>query len=203
MTSTRGDGGVAFERWLQQELSATIGSERGPRPLPPDAAYRTVSGMVRRRSMMLSSGGLAALGSKATVIVATALLTVGGAVAAAAETHGTNPMDVGQRVVQAVEACKDRVRSTDDRGIGSCVSAIARQQGEQQHTTTKPDDGSKEDGPNTPASPSPLPGKREGQEPGKPGNGVGTGAGTGDGHTRGDHGQGDQTPIGPHGPATH
>jgi hypothetical protein len=196
----RGGNSVAFERWLQQELGTTIGSERGPRPRPADATYRAASGMGRRKFMMFSSGGLAALGSKATVIAAAALITAGGAVAAAAETHSTNPMDVGSRIAQAVEACKDKVRSTDDRGIGSCVSAIARQHGEQQQQTTKPDN---EQRPNTPASPSPLPGKREGQEPGKPGNGVGNGAGTGNGQTRGDHGQGDQTPKGPHAPATH
>ena len=88
--------------------------------------------------MAIRTSILAALGTKAAAGGAVAALVTGGAVAAAAVTGSTNPANWGQQVVQAVQDCKDgRVSpgsqaASASRGIGQCVSAFARQHGEQQ-----------------------------------------------------------------------
>ena len=115
--------------------------------------------------MAVRSSVVAALGAKVVAGGAVAALAAGGATAAIAATGSLSPVNWGQHVVQAVERCKDELRGTQetaaggpDRGIGQCVSAVARQHGQQQ--------GDQHAGPSGQAvgpSPSAEPGKHLGQ----------------------------------------
>jgi hypothetical protein len=106
--------------------------------------------------MAIKSSILAALGTRAAAGGAiAALVAAGGAVAASAATRSANPVNWGQHVVQAVQNCKDEVRDHQARTVGGCVSVVARQHGEQKRAEHESDEA---------ASPTPLPGKREGQE---------------------------------------
>jgi spermidine/putrescine-binding protein len=54
-----------------------------------------------------------------------------GAATEAAITGSLNPMDWGQQVKQQVATCKTTLRASGVRGIGPCVSAFAKQHGNQ------------------------------------------------------------------------
>ena len=89
--------------------------------------------------MAVRSSVVAALGAKVVAGGAVAALAAGGATAAIAATGSLSPVNWGQHVVQAVERCKVELRGTQatggghpDRGIGRCVSAVAREHGQQQ-----------------------------------------------------------------------
>lgn len=87
--------------------------------------------------MAIKSSVLAAISVKAAAGGVAAALAVSGAAAATAATGSANPASWGQAVVQAVQDCKDQVRGADGstdgpRNVGQCVSAFARQKGEQQ-----------------------------------------------------------------------
>jgi hypothetical protein len=53
-----------------------------------------------------------------------------GAATEAAISGSVNPLVWGQQVKQQVATCKDTLRASGVRGIGPCVSAFARQNGE-------------------------------------------------------------------------
>lgn len=144
--------------------------------------------------MAIRTSILAALGTKAAAGGAVAALVAGGAVATAAVTGSTNPMNWGQQVVQKVQDCKDDVRTSQSasaasasRGIGQCVSAFARQHGEQQRA---------EHSKGTPGSPNANPGRGQAGTAPTRGNGSGT-------VEAGDHSQGHASPPASPGPTTH
>jgi hypothetical protein len=156
--------------------------------------------------MAVRSSVLAAVSAKAVAVAAAAALATGGAAAALA-TGSVKPANWGQQVVQAVRDCQaDRADpGTSTRGIGQCVSAVARQHGDQQRTRHA---GAAPEG--TPGSPSPLPGKRlgatkngspgaNGKKGSPPGAGQGNGQGSGPANAGGAaHGHGNQgrpTPV--------
>jgi hypothetical protein len=53
-----------------------------------------------------------------------------GAATEAAISGSLNPLDWGQQVKQQVATCKETLRASGVRGIGPCVSAFARQNGQ-------------------------------------------------------------------------
>ncbi len=81
----------------------------------------------------LFGGAGAALGVKLLtgIAVAASAAVVAGAATEVALTGSVNPANWGQNVTQAVQTCKDTLRASGTRGIGPCVSAIAKQHGEQ------------------------------------------------------------------------
>ena len=130
MTPTGSD--AEFERWLERELRRTVGSVRGPSPRAAQAAYNAPSRTIRS----------AIFGKGAAAFVAVTLAIAGGSAVAMAATGTANPMELGQRVADIVENCKDQIRADDhekdtaadvdnhaasaarnNRGIGQCVSA--------------------------------------------------------------------------------
>jgi hypothetical protein len=163
------DSGTDFEDWLERQFSKTLGSERGPKPYPAGARYAVASRMGGTRFMAVRSSVVAALSAKVIAGGAVAALAAGGATAAIAATGSLSPVSWGQHVVQAVEQCKDQLRAAQgtsrgdpDRGIGQCVSAVARQHGEQ-----KRDQHANAAGDGTAPGPRPIssssPGKHLGQ----------------------------------------
>jgi hypothetical protein len=148
---------------------------------------------------------MGALSAKVVAGGVVAALAAGSATAAIAATGSLSPVNWGQHVVQTVERCKDELRGTQgttrgdpDRGIGQCVSPIARQHGEQ-----RSDQHARAGGQATVPSPSPTSsaGKHLGQLKNGPptatgssnaasshgngqakGQGNGNGAGHGNGH---------------------
>ena len=85
---------------------------------------------------MFSLSGLPAIvASKAAAGIAVATLAVAGAgaVTATVVTGSPNPAVWGNTVTAAVTTCKDKL--TDGKhGIGDCVSAVAKQKGNQERT---------------------------------------------------------------------
>jgi hypothetical protein len=116
-----------FELELERELHWIL-DPIAALPIPP---RRTpVSGGFRKR---LLGGAGAALGLKLATGVAVAAFAAAAAGVATevAVTGSLNPSNWGQSVTQAVQTCKDTLRASGTRGIGPCVSAIAKQHGEQ------------------------------------------------------------------------
>src|SRR5215813_6499926 len=140
MRPARNDGD--FDRWLERELRRTVGAVRGPSPRAAQAAHRAASRSGGRPFTMRS--GVLGRGAAGLVVV---LLTIGGGSAVAmAATGSANPVELGQRVADIVEACKDQIRGDDrgkntaagvdshaasaarnNRGIGQCVSSRVSQ----------------------------------------------------------------------------
>lgn len=81
----------------------------------------------------LLGGAGAALGLKIVtgIAVAAAAAVVAGAATEVAVTGSANPTVWGQQVKQTVATCKDTLRASGTRGIGQCVSAFAKQHGDQ------------------------------------------------------------------------
>ena len=65
------------------------------------------------------------------IAVAAAAVVVAGAATEVAVTGSLNPTNWGEHVTQAVQTCKDTLRASGTRGIGPCVSAVAKQHGDQ------------------------------------------------------------------------
>lgn len=79
----------------------------------------------------LLSGGVAAIVVKATTGFAVAAITVvaAAAITEAAITGSADPSNWGRLVTQQVATCKAALQ-TGEHGIGQCVSAFARQHGD-------------------------------------------------------------------------
>jgi len=116
-----------FELELERELHWIL-DPIAALPIPPRRA--PLSGGFRKR---LLGGAGAALGLKLATGVAVAAFAAAAAGVATevAVTGSLNPSNWGQSVTQAVQTCKDTLRASGTRGIGPCVSAIAKQHGEQ------------------------------------------------------------------------
>ena len=117
-----------FELELERELHRIL-DPIAALPIPPRRV--PVSGGFRKR---LLGGAGAALGMKLATGVAVAAFAAAAAGVATevAVTGSLNPSNWGQSVTQAVQTCKDTLRASGTRGIGPCVSAIAKQHGQQQ-----------------------------------------------------------------------
>jgi len=160
--------------------------------------------------------GVLGRGAAGLVVV---LLTIGGGSAVAmAATGSANPVELGQRVADIVEACKDQIRGDDrgkntaagvdshaasaarnNRGIGQCVSSrVSQNRNGEAHQQAN---GGKDADEHRGASPSTSPGAHQdhgqgagGGSAGAPGQG-GSGHGTGQGHEKpGGHGHAPPTP---------
>lgn len=81
----------------------------------------------------LLGGAGAAITAKLVTGFAVAALAMGaaGVTTEVATTGSLNPNDWGQQVKQQVATCKDTLRASGVRGIGPCVSAFAKQHGDQ------------------------------------------------------------------------
>jgi hypothetical protein len=125
-----------FELELERELHWIL-DPIAALPIPPRRAL--VSGGFRKR---LLGGAGAALGLKLATGVAVAAFAAAAAGVATevAVTGSLNPSNWGQSVTQAVQTCKDTLRASGTRGIGPCVSAIAKQHGQQVSDSHKASD---------------------------------------------------------------
>jgi hypothetical protein len=153
--------------------------------------------------MAIRSSIVAAIGTKAVVGGAVVALAAGGATAAVKTTGSMQTAHGSRGVAEAVEVCKNEVRgdtaassSSTSRGIGHCVSNLARHHGQDQRTHHA--GGAAQV---TPGSPSPLPGQRVGRQNGQStGNGHAAAQGTAHGQGQGagqanGHGHGQPTPT--------
>jgi hypothetical protein len=143
---------------------------------------------------------LAAIGVKAVVGGAVVALASGGAAAAAMKASHDKPANWGQHVVQTVRDCKQE-RSGEpgqSQGIGHCVSAVAKQHGQQQSAL-------RADAPaGAKATPTATPGKHLGEQTGATqasthGQGQTNGQGSGAAHGQGAAISGQQTTANGHG----
>ena len=125
-----------FELELERELHRIL-DPIAALPIPPRRV--SVSGGFRKR---LLGGAGAALGLKLATGVAVAAFAAAAAGVATevAVTGSLNPSNWGQSVTQAVQTCKDTLRASGTRGIGPCVSAIAKQHGQQVSDSHKASD---------------------------------------------------------------
>jgi len=98
----------------------------------------------------------ATMTTKVAAGLATAAVVVGGgtAAAAAAATHSANPVTWARTIAETVVTCKSEL-ADGDHGIGQCVSAVARQHGQEQRDahSAASDHGQQ---PNASASPHPT-----------------------------------------------
>jgi len=143
-------GGFDFDNLIEHELERSVGRLQGPSPAPAQSAYHAAA---TGGSMSGFSSFTDAASVKVGVALATAALMVaGGAVAASAATGSADPGVWGKTVTAAVSSCKDKL-ADGQHGIGSCVSAVAKQHGveeraehsaassaRQNHPTKKPND---------------------------------------------------------------
>ena len=83
------------------------------------------------KRLLGGAGAALALKIATGVAVAAFAAVVAGTATEVAVTGSLNPADWGQQVKQTVETCKDQLRASGTRGIGPCVSAFAKQHGEQ------------------------------------------------------------------------
>jgi hypothetical protein len=116
-----------FESELERELHRIL-DPIAAAPIPLRRA--PLSGGIMKR---LLGGAGAALGLKLLtgVAVAAFAVVVAGTATEVAVTGSLNPETWGQHVTEAVQTCKDTLRASGTRGIGQCVSAIAKQHGQQ------------------------------------------------------------------------
>ena len=116
-----------FDREIERELNRILG--------PVDAqtipAWRNpASGGFMKR--ILGGTGAVVAAKLLTGFAVVAFAAAGaGAATEAAISGSLNPLDWGQQVKQQVQTCKDTLRASGVRGIGPCVSAFAKQHGDQ------------------------------------------------------------------------
>ncbi|MDQ6945114.1 MAG: hypothetical protein M3256_02325 [Actinomycetota bacterium] len=137
----KGDDDFDIDNLLDQDLWRTVGTLRGPSPQVDQSAYQAaflageypppVSSSLNR--IVSTKAGAAAL-------AITAIVVGGGSAAAAMSIGGPNPTLWGKTVTTVVTNCRDQLRA-DQHGIGDCVSAIARQNGEVNRTVHSPGAG--------------------------------------------------------------
>ena len=197
MKPARSDGD--FERWLERELRRTVAAVRGPSPQAAQAAYRA-SSRSGGKSLTMRSGPF---GKWAAGLVAVILTLGGGSAVAMAATGSATPMELGQRVADIVQGCKDTIRTADhdsaadvdnhaasaarnNRGIGQCVSSQVNRNrnGEAHQQANGVNDADEHKG----ASPSTSPGTHQDHGQGNGGGSVGAPGQGGAGHGPGDHG---------------
>jgi hypothetical protein len=110
-----------FDQWLEDELGRTLTPIVSQPARPGQARYQVT------RSHRLS------IGRKAVVSLAMATMALGASAVLAAASGSLDPQVWGQQVSSAVEQCKTDLQP-GLHGIGACVSAFARHQGQQMQT---------------------------------------------------------------------
>lgn len=124
-------------RWIETRLAASFG-RLDLRAAPVHARYQATTPRWRRRRMSFLAGLPAILTTKAAAAAAIALTAAGGGVALKTATSGDpNPLHWGATVTQQVQSCKAAL-TTDQHGIGTCVSATAIQHGQQERQSHAP-----------------------------------------------------------------
>src|SRR5579859_7293349 len=127
------NGNSDFDQLLERELHQRVGGLQGPNPQVEQSAYHAAA-ITGGTTMSISSlSSLTSLVSaKAAVGITVAVLAIGGgSVAATVATGSPNPVVWGQTVTAAVASCKAGL-ATGQHGIGDCVSAVAKQKGQQE-----------------------------------------------------------------------
>lgn len=120
------NGAGDFESELERELHRILDPiTAGPIPL----RRAPVSGGIVKR-LLGGAGAAVALKIATGIAVAAFAAVVAGTATEVAVTGSLNPTNWGQHVTQAVQTCKDTLRASGTRGIGQCVSAIAKQHGD-------------------------------------------------------------------------
>ena len=120
-----------FERRLERELRLHAAFSQQYRVRTARPRYRPAAG----RGMKAPAMKWGMMGKAAAGLIAVALALGGGAAAAMSTTGSANPIDVGQRMVQVVEGCRDSAQAT------KCVGDTSShpQNGEaQQHQGANP-----------------------------------------------------------------
>lgn len=110
-----------FDQWLEDELSRTLTPIVGEPARPGQARYQKID------------TGHLWIGRKAVIGLAIATMAVVGSGVLAAASGSVNPQVWGQQVMNAVETCKTELQP-GRHGIGACVSAFARRNGQQTQT---------------------------------------------------------------------
>ncbi len=126
------DGGLDFDELLERELQRRVGGLRGPSPRVGQAAYRAVAATGGKRMPLLSSLTAAASSKAAIGLAAAALVVGGGSAAAAVASDSANPAAWGQTVKAAVGTCESKADASGQHGIGQCVSAVAKKNGQEE-----------------------------------------------------------------------
>lgn len=116
---------------LEQELQGSVGHLKGPRGEFHESAYYRALVDRDHRGFAIPSLRAGALVKVAAGLGAAALVSGGGVAVAIASTGRSDPAVWGKTVTAAVENCKDQ-RTADQRGIGHCVSAVAKLNGKQE-----------------------------------------------------------------------
>src|SRR5207244_2457709 len=121
-----------FDDLLERELERSVGHLQGSRTEFYQSAY--YKGFLARgnRRSAFSVLPRALLAKAAAGLGAAALVAGGGTVVAIASTRSTDPGVWGKTVSAAVASCKDQ-QTEGQYGIGQCVSAVAKQNGVQEH----------------------------------------------------------------------
>ena len=130
-TATRG---FNLDDLLQKELRRRLGTVEGPSPQPSQSAYHAAFLAGQTAISPFPPSVAFALTRAAAVVLAVALAIVGGSALAAASAGHGNPAAWGKTVTAAVANCMDQLRG-EQHGIGQCVSAVARQHGEEERTS--------------------------------------------------------------------
>jgi len=110
-----------FDLWLADELDRTLTPIVSQPARPGQARYQATR--THRRS----------IGRKAVLSLAMATMALGASAVLAAASGSLNPQAWGQQVGSAVQQCKTDLQP-GLHGIGACVSAFARQHGQQMQT---------------------------------------------------------------------
>jgi hypothetical protein len=129
--STEESGRPNLDDLLEQELERGLGHLQGPRAQFYQSAYYWAFCAEGDHSSAFSWPRAAALAKVAAGVGAAALVTGGGVVVAIASTGSADPGVWGKTVSTAVASCKDQ-QTEGQHGIGQCVSAVAKQKGEQE-----------------------------------------------------------------------
>lgn len=132
--NTEGSGGFNLHDLLEKELRRRLGTVEGPCPEASQSAYHAAF-LAGRTAVSSSSPPAAFAFTKiAAALLAVALVIVGGSAFASASSGRANPAAWGKTVTAAVTNCMDRLKG-EQHGIGQCVSAVAKQHGEEERTS--------------------------------------------------------------------
>jgi hypothetical protein len=125
------------DRWIETGLTASF-HRLDLGPPPRDARYHSIRPHRSTKRMSLLAGVPAFLTTKAAAAaLAVTLAAAGGVAVKAAATGNPNPLSWGATVTTQVQACKVGL-ATPAHGIGRCVSATARHNGQQHRTAHAP-----------------------------------------------------------------
>lgn len=145
-----------FESEIEQELHRVL----DPTMAGSIPAWR-VPGPSSLTKRLLGGAGTA-LGIKVLtgIAVAAAAATIAGAATETVITGSVSPTVWGQQVQESVEACKQKLATNGQRGIGDCVNDFASKHGESTSDTNQnPEAAETKPGDKKPAHPSPAAGK--------------------------------------------